>query len=123
MRVLSGNGQPQELLEHILANEAPGSNNSTSADRRPKTLPANGNTKLDEQARLLQLYQDWARQTGRHYDQAIILLIGHSGHGKSKTINRLVGHDLLEVGQVHKLGSTTKVRQTSILRLACSLNP
>ncbi|KAJ7267855.1 hypothetical protein C8J57DRAFT_1613974 [Mycena rebaudengoi] len=111
MRVLSGNGQPQELLEHILANEAPGSNNSTSADRRPKTLPANGNTKLDEQAGLLQLYQDWARQTGRHYDQAIILLIGHSGHGKSKTINRLVGHDLLEVGQVHKLGSTTKVVQ------------
>ncbi|KAJ7260752.1 hypothetical protein C8J57DRAFT_1233000 [Mycena rebaudengoi] len=77
----------------------------------PKALPANGNTKLDEQARLLQLYQDWARQTGRHYNQAIILLVGHSGHGKSKTINRLVGHNLLEVGQVNKLGSTTKVVQ------------
>ncbi|KAJ7785040.1 hypothetical protein DFH07DRAFT_934929 [Mycena maculata] len=111
MRVLSGSGQPQELLEQILTNEAPGSNISASADRVPEALPANGNTKLDEQARLLQLYKDWARDTGRHYDQAVILLVGHSGHGKSKTINRLIGHNLLEVGRVNKLGSTTKVVQ------------
>ncbi|KAJ7890842.1 hypothetical protein B0H14DRAFT_2560968 [Mycena olivaceomarginata] len=71
----------------------------------------NENTKLDEQAGLLQLYQNWARETGRHYDQAIILLVGHSGHGKSKTINRLIGHNLLQVGRMDKLGSTTKAVQ------------
>ncbi|KAJ6561733.1 hypothetical protein B0H19DRAFT_1287009 [Mycena capillaripes] len=71
----------------------------------------NENTKLDEQAGLLQLYQNCARETGRYYDQAIILLVGHSGHGKSKTINRLIGHDLLQVGRVNKLGSTTKAVQ------------
>jgi predicted GTPase len=32
--------------------------------------------------------------------------VGRSSHGKSKTINRLIGHNLLEVG---KMGSTTKV--------------
>ncbi|KAJ7483649.1 hypothetical protein FB451DRAFT_1235208, partial [Mycena latifolia] len=111
MRVLSDNGQPQELLEQILGNEAPGSNISASADRGPETLPASGNKKLDEQARLLQLYKNWARETGRHYDQAVILLVGHSGHGKSKTINRLIGHNLLEVRRANKLGSTTKVVQ------------
>ncbi|KAJ7348406.1 hypothetical protein DFH08DRAFT_1079885 [Mycena albidolilacea] len=71
----------------------------------------NENTKLNEQAGLLQLYQNWARETGRHYDQAIILLVGHSGHGKSKTINRLIGHNLLQVGRIDKLGSTTKAVQ------------
>ncbi|KAJ7040040.1 hypothetical protein C8F04DRAFT_1178394 [Mycena alexandri] len=103
MRVLSGNGRPQELLEQILSNEAPGSNRSASTERTPQTLLASGNSKLDEQARLLQLYKDWARATGRHYDQAVILLVGYSGHGKSKTINRLIGHDLLEVVQRVKM--------------------
>ncbi|KAF7366103.1 Protein hedgehog [Mycena venus] len=71
----------------------------------------NENTKLDEQTGLLQLYQNWAQETARHHDQAIILLVGHSGHGKSKTINRLIGHNLLQIGRVDKLGSTTKAVQ------------
>ncbi|KAK7065105.1 protein hedgehog [Favolaschia claudopus] len=36
----------------------------------------------------------------RHPEQAVILLVGQSGHGKSKTINRLIGQDLLRVGQI-----------------------
>ncbi|KAJ7121587.1 hypothetical protein C8R44DRAFT_736379 [Mycena epipterygia] len=52
-------------------------------------------------------YTDAARATGRHPDQAVILLLGHSGHGKSKTINRLLGQNLLTVGRT-TLGSTTK---------------
>ncbi|KAJ7328888.1 hypothetical protein DFH08DRAFT_940517 [Mycena albidolilacea] len=59
---------------------------------------------------LTQRYIDSACATGRHPDQVIILLVGQSGHGKSKTINRLVGQNLLEVGQ-NSLGSTTKVIQ------------
>ena len=45
---------------------------------------------------------------GRHFDKAVILIMGTTGHGKSKTINRLVGHNLLEVGN-NTSGSTTKV--------------
>ncbi|KAJ7700604.1 hypothetical protein B0H16DRAFT_1748975 [Mycena metata] len=117
MRVLVGNRRPQELLEQILSNDTPGSNSSASAERAPETFLPTGNTKFDEQTRLLQLYKDWARVTGRHYDQAVILLVGYSGHGKSKTINRLIGHDLLEVGRTNdKLGSTTKAQQTSVVQ-------
>jgi hypothetical protein len=45
---------------------------------------------------------------GRHVDKAVIVIVGTTGHGKSKTINRLVGHNLLEVGSP-TAGSTTKV--------------
>jgi hypothetical protein len=45
---------------------------------------------------------------GRHDRQVVILIVGKSGHGKSKTINRLLGHNLLEVGKI-TLGSTTEV--------------
>ncbi|KAJ7121586.1 hypothetical protein C8R44DRAFT_167341 [Mycena epipterygia] len=55
-------------------------------------------------------YQAQALAVGRHADQAIVLLVGHSGHGKSKTINRLLGQDLLPIGK-STLGSTTKVIQ------------
>ncbi|KAJ7784012.1 hypothetical protein B0H14DRAFT_315318 [Mycena olivaceomarginata] len=51
-----------------------------------------------------------AIETRRHAEQAVILLVGHTGHGKSKTINRLIGQDLLPVGRT-TLGSTTKVRK------------
>ena len=44
----------------------------------------------------------------RHPNKAFILLVGNTGHGKSKTINRLVGRNLLAVGRSN-LGSTTKV--------------
>jgi hypothetical protein len=56
-------------------------------------------------------YLESARVTRRHPNEVVILLVGHSGHGKSKTINRLIGQELLEVGRSNS-GSTTKVRQT-----------
>ncbi|KAF8816001.1 hypothetical protein BYT27DRAFT_7185726 [Phlegmacium glaucopus] len=46
----------------------------------------------------------------RHPDTAVILMVGNSGHGKSKTINRLVGRNLLDIGR-STLGSTTKTIQ------------
>ncbi|KAF8815994.1 hypothetical protein BYT27DRAFT_6483255 [Phlegmacium glaucopus] len=46
----------------------------------------------------------------RHHDTAVILMVGNSGHGKSKTINRLVGRNLLDIGR-STLGSTTKAIQ------------
>ncbi|THV00787.1 hypothetical protein K435DRAFT_931676 [Dendrothele bispora CBS 962.96] len=48
-----------------------------------------------------------AHSLPRSLDQAVILLVGQSGHGKSKTVNRLVGHPLLAVGKP-TAGSTTK---------------
>ncbi|KAJ7929814.1 hypothetical protein B0H13DRAFT_1859301 [Mycena leptocephala] len=45
------------------------------------------------------IYGANAIETRRHAEQAIILLVGHSGHGKSKTINRLMGRDLLPIGR------------------------
>ncbi|KAJ7235792.1 hypothetical protein C8J57DRAFT_1248171 [Mycena rebaudengoi] len=49
--------------------------------------------------------------TGRYADEeAVVLLVGHTGHGKSKTIDRLVRETLLQVGE-STLGSTTKVIQ------------
>ncbi|KAF7372446.1 Protein hedgehog [Mycena venus] len=52
-------------------------------------------------------YAEAARATGRHPTEAVILLVGQSGHGKSKTINRLLGQNILEVGKLAN-GSTTK---------------
>ncbi|KAJ7700605.1 hypothetical protein B0H16DRAFT_1483815 [Mycena metata] len=56
------------------------------------------------------IYIKASKQVRRSHDQAVILLAGHSGHGKSKTINRLIGRELLNVGR-GTLGSTTKVIQ------------
>jgi ribosome biogenesis GTPase A len=86
MRVLSYKSQPDELLRQILVNG-----------------------KDDQKATIFRKYRDLAQATSRHPDQVVILLVGYSGHGKSKTINRLIGHNLLEVGS--KKGSTTKVRE------------
>ncbi|KAJ7220961.1 hypothetical protein C8J57DRAFT_1393443, partial [Mycena rebaudengoi] len=57
-----------------------------------------------------EIYGKAAKRVRRNGRQAVILLAGHSGHGKSKTINRLVGQELLSVGR-GTLGSTTKVIQ------------
>ncbi|KAJ6561743.1 hypothetical protein B0H19DRAFT_1068483 [Mycena capillaripes] len=59
---------------------------------------------------LRDIYSDAAQRVRRHGQRAVILLAGHSGHGKSKTINRLIGHQLLPVGR-GIWGSTTKVIQ------------
>jgi hypothetical protein len=53
------------------------------------------------------IYGNTAKRVRRNGRQAVILLAGNSGHGKSKTINRLIGQELLSVGR--GLASTTKV--------------
>lgn len=58
---------------------------------------------------MVEIYRRAATSVRRNAEQAVILLAGHSGHGKSKTVNRLIGQDLLNVGRA-TLGSTTKVR-------------
>jgi len=52
---------------------------------------------------------------GRRLDRAVVLVVGSTRQGKSKTINRLVGKALLKVGQTSS-GSTTKV---SLLNNQC----
>ncbi|KAJ6470879.1 hypothetical protein C8R45DRAFT_1078353 [Mycena sanguinolenta] len=95
MRVFSSDIQPQDLVEQMLVDRA--------RDDRDSGTGGNLSSEDDGQAKLLRLYKDSARETGRHYDQAVVLLVGHSGHGKSKTINRLIGHSLLEVGRRVKM--------------------
>ncbi|KAJ7220962.1 hypothetical protein C8J57DRAFT_1393448 [Mycena rebaudengoi] len=56
------------------------------------------------------IYSNAAKRVRRNGQQVVILLAGNRGHGKSKTINRLIGQELLSVGRV-TLGSTTKVIQ------------
>ncbi|KAJ6472015.1 hypothetical protein C8R45DRAFT_1013754 [Mycena sanguinolenta] len=65
-------------------------------------------------AQIRDAYEFGGAATGRHSRQAVILLLGFTGHGKSKTINRLVRQDLLPMGQ-STLGSTTKVIQRMAL--------
>ncbi|KAJ7874380.1 hypothetical protein B0H13DRAFT_2348579 [Mycena leptocephala] len=115
MRVLSGDGKPDELLCQILASQAPLSNVPASSDASPNPLAQDGNVDVDDQPNLQQRYKDWARATGRHYDQAVILLVGHSGHGKSKTINRLIGHNLLEVVQRVKMPVPASNTEPSVI--------
>ncbi|KAJ7483647.1 hypothetical protein FB451DRAFT_1235205 [Mycena latifolia] len=54
-----------------------------------------------------EIYREAAKSVRRNGQQAVILLFGPTGQGKSKTINRLIGKDLLDVGR-GTLGSTTK---------------
>jgi hypothetical protein len=53
------------------------------------------------------IYGNAAKRVRRNGQQVVILLAGNSGHGKSKTVNRLVGQELLCVGRGY--ASTTKV--------------
>ncbi|KAJ7328887.1 hypothetical protein DFH08DRAFT_317356 [Mycena albidolilacea] len=90
MRVCSFDGKPKSASGFVgrLLNEAP-------AERLlpvPK-LPGNG-----EVVPVV---------NGRDPRQFVLLLVGYSGHGKSKTINRLLRQDLLTIGR-KTLGSTTK---------------
>ncbi|KAJ7255020.1 hypothetical protein B0H12DRAFT_1233277 [Mycena haematopus] len=104
MRVDSFDGKADSvwsLICRVMERASPSSSTSTLAGDLRSTEPMDN---------LTQRYIDSARAIGRPPDQVIILLVGQSGHGKSKTINRLVGQNLLEVGQ-NSLGSTTKVIQ------------
>ncbi|KAJ7700603.1 hypothetical protein B0H16DRAFT_1834858 [Mycena metata] len=90
--------QSEVLLRQILDESS--SLSSKSPGQSTVMLPAN----VDE------LYTRAAAAIKRDPRQAVILLVGQSGHGKSKTINRLIGQDLLRIGQ-STLGSTTKAIQ------------
>jgi hypothetical protein len=76
---------------------------SISPSASPGTLDEDGRT--DD---AIERYSNAARATGRHPIEAVVLLVGQSGHGKSKTINRLLGQNFLKVGNIMS-GSTTKV--------------
>jgi hypothetical protein len=94
MRILPLESQPELLLHEILGD----SSSLLSTSFTPDTLPTNVHG----------VYTQAAAITKRDPHQAVILLVGQSGHGKSKTINRLIGQGLLRMGQ-STLGSTTKV--------------
>ncbi|KAF7366102.1 Protein hedgehog [Mycena venus] len=94
MHILPLERQP-ELLLHDILDDSP-SQLTASSDM----LPANVHG----------VYTQAAVVIKRDPHRAVILLVGQSGHGKSKTINRLIGQGLLRMGQ-STLGSTTKVIQ------------
>jgi predicted GTPase len=94
MRILPLESQPELLLHEILGD----SSSPLSTSFAPDTLSTN----------VHRVYTQAAVVTKRDPHQAVILLVGQSGHGKSKTINRLIGQGLLRMGQ-STLGSTTKV--------------
>ncbi|KAJ6470878.1 hypothetical protein C8R45DRAFT_937044 [Mycena sanguinolenta] len=99
MRVFPSGTQPDVLLRRIVDNTLSSlftKSLVTSTDMLPATPHA--------------IYARAAAIIRRDPCQAVILLVGQSGHGKSKTINRLIGQDLLRMGQP-TLGSTTKAIQ------------
>jgi len=61
-------------------------------------------------------YVDSSPAVGRHLDKAVLLIVGMTGHGKSKTINRLVAYNLLEVGNTIS-ESTTKVLPGNLIAM------
>ncbi|KAF8145215.1 hypothetical protein K438DRAFT_2028864 [Mycena galopus ATCC 62051] len=76
----------------------------------PKALSSFAKDNGGQRIPLRDIYRKAAKSVRRDGQRAVILLAGHSGHGKSKTINRLIGQELLNVGR-GTLGSTTKVIQ------------
>ncbi|KAK7040487.1 protein hedgehog [Favolaschia claudopus] len=61
----------------------------------PKILSWVGNSQEERRKKVREVYSIAAKSVRRSDGQAVILLAGHSGHGKSKTINRLIGQELL----------------------------
>ncbi|KAJ7483650.1 DDE superfamily endonuclease-domain-containing protein [Mycena latifolia] len=98
MHILRLESQPEALLRQILDDSSSLSSKS----------PAHSTVMLS--ANVHEAYTRAAAVIKRDRCQAVILLVGQSGHGKSKTINRLIGQDLLRIGQ-STLGSTTKAIQ------------
>ncbi|KAF8145219.1 hypothetical protein K438DRAFT_1782157 [Mycena galopus ATCC 62051] len=76
----------------------------------PKALSSFAKGNGGQRIPLRDIYRKAAESVRRDGQRAVILLAGHSGHGKSKTINRLIGQELLNIGR-GTLGSTTKVIQ------------
>jgi len=69
-----------------------------------KELPLHDRREAD----IVRPYVESSRSIGRHPDRFILLLLGETGHGKTKTVNRLIDNDLLEVARPCA-GTTTKV--------------
>jgi hypothetical protein len=67
---------------------------------------------MDEEARrryeLIKPYAFSSLVNGRHLNRAVGLVLGVSGHGKSKTINSLVNRDIFSVANTSD-GSITEV--------------
>ncbi|KAJ6488914.1 hypothetical protein C8R45DRAFT_1074063 [Mycena sanguinolenta] len=105
MRVVEFNGRSNsavQLVGELFGERVHTSGPQTTGNRNP---PGPSKSRRGEAGFKVQATEVVA---GRHPTQAIILLLGHTGQGKSKTINRLFGQNLLEVGK-GTLGSTTKV--------------
>jgi hypothetical protein len=69
--------------------------------------------RIDRRSKLLARLHS-SRTLRRHADRGIILMMGQTGHGKSKTVNRLVGQDIFKVREGSG-GSTTKAGVVYIL--------
>ncbi|KAJ6551247.1 hypothetical protein B0H19DRAFT_1157014 [Mycena capillaripes] len=105
MRVVEFKGRSDsavQLVEELLGERVHSPGPQTTGNSNP---PAPYKSRRSEIGSKVQATEVVA---GRHPTQAIVLLLGHTGQGKSKTINRLLGQNLLEVGR-GTLGSTTKV--------------
>ncbi|KAF8197183.1 hypothetical protein K438DRAFT_1759980 [Mycena galopus ATCC 62051] len=61
------------------------------------------------------IYSKAAQSARRSSHRAVILLAGQTQHGKSKTMNRLIGQEVLNVGKHRTLGSTTEARLSFIV--------
>ena len=101
-RTHSDGTEKSALLAVRLAVEEPSPPEAPLSNDSPKdNSPNDGN--LNQLA-----YEQSALSARRHSNQAVVLIVGQSGHGKSTTINRLVGRNVLEMGRC-TTGSTTKV--------------
>ncbi|KAF7366104.1 Protein hedgehog [Mycena venus] len=63
----------------------------------PKALSSFAKDEGGRRILLRDIYGKAAESIRRDGQRAVILLAGHSGHGKSKTINRLIGRELLNI--------------------------
>ena len=96
---------PSIFSPHHIATPGKTSPSTTSSYDSQKLKEDNSPSDLN----LNQLaYEQSGLSARRHSNQAVVLIVGQSGHGKSTTINRLVGSNLLETGRCTS-GSTTKV--------------
>ena len=102
------------LVDEPSPPESPSISAAAPGKTSSSTTSSNDSQKLreDDPPSDLNLNQLAYEQSGlsarRHSNQAVVLAVGQSGHGKSTTINRLVGRNLLETGRSTS-GSTTKV--------------
>ncbi|KAK7040494.1 protein hedgehog [Favolaschia claudopus] len=69
-----------------------------------------GKTEEERRNQIQETYEKAAQAVRRNAKQAVILVVGHTGHGKTKTINRLLGKNLFTLGRT-PLGSATKIIQ------------